>query len=392
MASVVPNHARGTYQIQWHDGVKWRRVTVTRRPKGHKKGDRLPATVPGHVKQELVAYQKREDDARRRALVVPPETVAEFLGDYHADYCARRRPKSAVQLRFAADRFLEFCAAAKVSRLDAVTPEVVDRYLVARATGAIQGRPGGRGDGKAAHGTLRKEVGFLGGAWARGVKLRRLPENPWAKPDVPGKPARGTKSSWTPEEFARLRAQCRPWLQSLLTLGVNTGIRITALAGLEWRDVAWGKGAEGGLGTVTVRPELDKIGLGYPVPMSDGAHELLAKLDEGGPRTGRVLRGQAGAPIGSISYVGTAIRRACADAGLPRPDAPCHALRRSFGRWAVFGYLTGEAVPLYVVSKWMGHTSVAMTELYLDIRHEESQQWMTRKSPPAGGGPPVSPA
>ena len=76
--------------------------------------------------------------------------------------------------------------------------------------------------------------------------------------------------------------------------------------------------------------------------------------------------------------VGKAVRLACERAGLPRPDAPCHALRRTFGRWAVLGHLTGRPVPLYVVSRWMGHHSVEMTERYLDLSRESSQEWMAR--------------
>jgi integrase len=257
-----------------------------------------------------------------------------------------------------------------VKRLDDVTPELVDRFVTTRSR-------------VAAHATVRKDCALLAGAWSRAVKLRTLGENPWKAVTVPGK-AKRRKSSFTPEQYRALLGVCRPWLRDLVTLGVNTGLRVTALTRLEWRDVRWNRGDGPGLGSVVVRPELDKAKAGYEVPMSQDCHDLLARLSPGKGAHPFVLSGQGGKPINSVRAVVCAIHMACKRAGLPKPDSPCHAMRRTFGRWAVLGALAGRPVPLYVVSRWMGHHGVKQTEQYLDLSDEASQEWMTGEAQPPG--------
>jgi len=136
--------------------------------------------------------------------------------------------------------------------------------------------------------------------------------------------------------------------------------------------------------------ELDKAGKGYVVPLSGRAHDLLQRLyatrgDDGLP----ILRGRQGRPTNMrVTFV--AITRACKRAGLPVPDSPNHSLRRTFGRWAVLGHLTGRPVPVYVVSRWLGHSSIEMTERYLALDRGSSEEWMAEVSPPdpPGGTPP----
>jgi integrase len=150
--------------------------------------------------------------------------------------------------------------------------------------------------------------------------------------------------------------------------------------GLEWRDVRWAKDGPH-FGELELRPELDKVGKGYKVPMSRTAHDLLARrfVHRNADLT-LILVGYQGKPT-NLRATYKAIIAACHRADLPRPLLPNHHMRRSFGRWAVMGHLTGRPVPLYVVSKWMGHASVKMTEDYLDVHTDESQQWMAEFAP-----------
>ena len=141
-----------------------------------------------------------------------------------------------------------------------------------------------------------------------------------------------------------------------------------------------------------VRAELDKAGKGYEVPIHPAVADVLrrrrARPELAASPT--VLTGQAGRPT-TPGNVAKAILRACARAGLPRPGSPTHHMRRSFGRWAVLGHLTGRPVPLYVVSRWMGHASVSVTETYLDLRSDESVDWMgVRRAHASAGQAPVS--
>jgi integrase len=170
-------------------------------------------------------------------------------------------------------------------------------------------------------------------------------------------------------------------------VGAHTGLRIEALRGLEWRDVEWAAPGEGGFGFVRVRPELDKTGKGYRVPVDRACHDVLARrFVHKDAHAAFVLTGARGRPIRRTMQTHKAIVSACARAGLERPASPNHHMRRTFGRWAVLGHLTGQPIPMYVVSKWMGHSSIAMTEHYLALSFDDSAKWMREYAPHRDGG------
>lgn len=362
-----PDPRRGTWTIQWWTGTKWQRSTVVRRRPGWKPGDAMPRKPPPEAMRALAEYGRREDAAR---LATPggdmaDATVAAFLGAYQADYPPGHAATSVRSLGYAVRSFLDFCKAIKVVKLRDVTADVCDRWAAEQAR---------KGHG---HAYIKTRRALLAAAWARAAR-KGGGVNPWAGVDVPVKRERKRRGSWTPDGFAALMAVSAPWLRDVLTLGCHTGLRINALRHLEWADVRWaGWDDGGGLGAVVVRPELDKAGVGYAVPQSATCHDLLMRRNRDRPADHDfVLAGAAGRPIGSESSTAKAITAACRRAGLPKPDSPNHHMRRTFGRWAVLGHLTGRPIPIYVVSKWMGHASVAMTEHYLQLDTTNSQQWM----------------
>jgi integrase len=363
---------RGTYSVQWHDGRKWRRVVVVKRRPGWKPSHGEPKKVPPEALAAVAEYAAKERAARRDRPADPSITVTAFLAEYQAAYAPRRAAGSVKQLGQAVRRFVAWCAENRARRLEQVTKEVCQRWIDERAgeTSAKTGKP-------ISYARLRQERALLSAAWSRAVKKGQLTANPWLPVEIPGRPTRAKKGSWTPEQYARLRAACKAWLRDVLELGCHTGIRISALLALEWGDVHRGKG----LGEIRVRPEWDKAGKGYKVPICRRVDGLLKQRriyrDPGVPT---ILTGARGKPT-KITTTATAIIRACARAKLPKPASPNHHMRRSFGRWAVLGHLTGRPIPLYVVSRWMGHSSVKMTEEYLDIHEDESASWMEEFRP-----------
>jgi integrase len=349
--------------MKFWDGERWRKRVLGRPPKGWKgKGEPTPTPDVLEKAGELI-----EAERAARSLVEPAaaQGLETFLAGYREVYARRSASGSAYQLDNIRRIFLAWAAARGVTEVRQVTRAVAAAFL---AHLAAEGR---------AHGTIKAQLGILSGAWSEAVKLGRLDRNPWLKLPMPTRAERGRKrGSWTPEQFERLVAAAEPWLRDILVLGTQTGLRITALAGVRWRDVEWPAGGAKGFGQLRVPPELDKIGVGYVVPLSRRAHELLARLfaergDDGGP----ILRGKLGRPTRK-GATALAITRACNRAGLPAPDSPNHHMRRSFGRWAIQGHLTGRPVPLYVVSRWLGHSSTTMTELYLDLDKDTSADWM----------------
>ena len=369
MASIVFDRRRGTYSIQWHDGVRWTRDPV-HRITNWKPGASRPRRDPADVTRALGTYIDKEKDARKRGRRDPDRTIREFLESYATAYALDRAAGSVEQLRQAVRNFLAWCAEVKLVKLEDVTPSECRNWIVARA-GQTSEKTGERITFK----TLTKEKCLLSGAWTQALRLEEIDRNPWSNVEVPAKPLDREKPSWSPDEYAALLRACRPWLRDIITLGCHTGIRISALLGLEWRDVTWNSGPGPGYGKITVRQELDKSSKGYNVPIHVTAHDLLARrmIHRDGDR---ILAGMRGQPT-TMRVTYTAIKRGCERAGLPEPSSPNHHMRRTFGRWAVIGHLTGRPVPLYVVSRWMGHSSVAMTEKYLDIKPDESADWMS---------------
>lgn len=378
---------RGTYRIQYHDGIRWRRPVVYRIP-GWKSGSKPPRSTPPEVIAALNDLTAQERAARRNETPTKPDlTIAEFLASYRIAY-AREQAASSVKVLDQAIRvFLAWCSTERLVKLATLSSRLCQKFLDERAsqTSRKTGQP-------ITPKRLNLERGLLMGAWSRAVRLRELPNNPWTATAAPGwERARKRKQhrpSWTPEEFAQILEAAAPWLKDLLVLGTQTGLRITALVNLEWRDIEWTTTGPG-YGLVRVRPEADKVGRGYTVPMSRTCHDLLSRrfaAREAHQR--RVLTARRGGPI-RVSVADRAIRAACQRAGLGTITSPNHRLRRSFGRWAVLGHLTGRPVPLYICSRWLGHASITTTMDYLDLTQEESQQWMANVAD-LGPGPPPS--
>lgn len=372
------NPRRGTYQVQWWNGVKWVRTTVTRRPSGWKPGNPEPKKKPPEAFAAMAELQKKEDAARAAPVRSVDQPLKTFLEGYASRYQRERAEGSHGQLVMAIDGFLEWCDKRGVRMVAAVTPEVCDAWVQARLS-----MQSAKTKGKIERVTVKKERALLSGAWRAAVKIDALPSNPWARIEVGGKTTTREKKSWSPDQYRSLLAECRPWLRDLIIVGCHCGLRIEALMGLEWRDVRLPRSDREGFGFIVVRPELDKIGRGYEVPIVDELHTILCRrrLHHRDDAHSRVLLGHAGRPLLRSNQTYKAIVSACERAGLEKPASPNHHMRRTFGRWAVFGYLTGRPVPMYVVSQWMGHTSVDMTEKYLAITINDSVRWAERVQP-----------
>jgi integrase len=370
VASIVTNNKRGTYQIQWFDGQKQRRVTITKKRPNWKPGDTLPKRPPALVTEKLAEYRRREKAVRDNDAPLENLTIEEFLAAFRVDYEVKVRPNTLIQFDIDTRKFLAFCAEHKVVMVHGVTRAIVNKFITARSR-------------VAEHATVKKECALIASAWSKAVEDGRIPETPWKRFRVPGVPGK-RKSSWTPEQFEKLLAASRPWLRVLLSLGVNSGLRIAALRQITWGDIVFSQAGEKGFGAIVIPKHLDKAGFGYRVPLSEKCHDLLfhqkVLTDD---VSGVVIRGQNGKPIRSNGISRKAILSACKRAGLEPPDSPNHAMRRTFGRWAVQGQLLGWSVPVFGVSKWLGHHSVSQTEYYLDLSHDVSQEWMIGPSPPS---------
>lgn len=367
-----PDIRRGTWAIQWFDGVRWKRTVVVKKRPGWKEGDAMPKNPPPEAKAALGEYQKKEDQARKRKGYHPDRLLSEFLQAHLDGYDVSRQPGSKLALLQVTAVFREWCDSNKLKKLEDVTSEVCHQWMADRAaTKAV------RSGKKLEYATLKKELGLLATAWSEALRRGNVESNPWKTVQVPGKPSSKKRGSWSPEEYEKLLAVCRPWLRDFLIFGCHTGLRVEALGGVEWRDVKPEQERAGGLGHLIVRPELDKSGKGYSVPIHPKVHDLIARrFIHSRFEHDLILATPRGIPVSSKNVTAKAIVAACKRAGLKRPDSPNHHCRRTFGRWAVLGHLTGKRVPVYIVSQWLGHASIQMTQRYLDVSESDSSAFM----------------
>lgn len=145
--------------------------------------------------------------------------------------------------------------------------------------------------------------------------------------------------------------------RALLELFYSSGLRLSELVGLRWRDLD----LEGGLVTV-----LGKGNRQRSVPV--GSHALRAlsdwRADSGGANDAPVFPGRGGAPI-TARAVQLRIRLLAQRQGLFKQVHP-HLLRHSFA-----SHVLESSGDLRGVQELLGHADIATTQIYthLDFQH-----------------------
>lgn len=153
--------------------------------------------------------------------------------------------------------------------------------------------------------------------------------------------------------IAPLRRQKRPRAirdLALLTVLVDSGLRVGEAAALDWQDV----------GDRTLRVRSGKGDKDRVIPLCDRARLALATWGRHTPDSGRVW------PKLTVRGIFDVVRRRAREAGLTKPVGP-HVLRHTFATELLL-----QGVNLRVIQKLMGHASLSTTEGYLHINEEEA--------------------
>ena len=172
---------------------------------------------------------------------------------------------------------------------------------------------------------------------------------PWLRFPTTGLPHRSSDcwKPWRPSDYAELACALIMW---------RSGLRISETVALEWRDVD----VEGG--TLLVRRVKGRTGRTVPL------HPHLASLFANWP----ISYGPRDTIVGltrktALRHLRAGIEHAGLDEESPgtgRQKAGAHSLRHSAARH----WLTTAAVPLNVVSSWLGHANPEVTlRIYLPI-------------------------
>ena len=175
------------------------------------------------------------------------------------------------------------------------------------------------------------------------------------------KEAQGRLRWLEPDEQTRLLAACRasrnPQLFNIVTVALETGLRLSELLGLTWDRVDLSRGV--------IRLEVTKSGKRREIPMRQVVYNVLASLPE--PREGRVWR---------LRNIRTAFENAVAVAKVD--NLHFHDLRHSFASW--FMMRGGQ---LQTLKEILGHADLKMTLRYAHLAPEHLRSEMLKTEKPA---------
>jgi integrase len=362
--------SKGAWFIKWKAGAGrgWVKQKLCPHP-GWSEGQRIPKKAPPEASRLARVWEDKENRARSGIEVDDrPTDLRTFLDGYILTAEASQTEGSLAILRRVAKIFVAWCETRGIKAVQEVTVQTCREFMATRAKAK-----GIRGAGLA-YKTLKTERGTLAPAWSQAFQDGRVASNPWERAPVPGKPRAERPPFWTEAEVAKLAAACVPWLGDVVVVGAYSGLRITSLLGLEWRDVSFDAG------TIHVRAGASKTGVAYDAPMLSKARDVLERrrfvahgiLVFPGPKRGKEVPSNR-------TY--QAIKRAVKRSGVPDRGTYNHSLRHSFATWAV-----NRGVPLSIVARWMGHTSTQQTERYAHADPSETARWAERFETGLDGG------
>ena len=168
----------------------------------------------------------------------------------------------------------------------------------------------------------------------------------------------------TREEVVRLMdaalQTAQPALADWLLVAVHTGLRAGELAAMQWQHIA--------LERLTVQAADAKSQRSRTVPLTP---EALAAIRRQPKRSMFVWTHGDGQPIKDVRG---SLEKACQIAGIERITP--HVLRHTCASW-----LVQAGVPLYSVQRWLGHSTIKMTERYAHLAPEHLQEGVAALSP-----------
>lgn len=181
----------------------------------------------------------------------------------------------------------------------------------------------------------------------------------------------------TDDEMVALVSNAEPHWQSMILVGLRSGLRIGELRGLQWGDIDYTRGVihvrRTDPGRRTMGATKPKGNRDRTVPLTGDARAALMSLPQGKGsewvwpallKRGGEKRSRARSEKGCWHAIERAAKKA-------RVDATWHTLRHTYA-----SHLVMRGVPIRTVQKWLGHASVKETEkyahLYPDHGHAEA--------------------
>lgn len=263
--------------------------------------------------------------------------LADFIAEY-LDYAKTNKSHgSYVRNEIVLRTFKGF---AKVERLRAITPQLIESYKKFRSEGGTKAS------------TINTELNTIKAALNRAVALGYLARNPGRdvkKLKAPRKQVRFLSK----EEVARLIAAGNGRLGPIIETLLYTGLRRDELAHLTWADVDLQRRIVAVQAKDGWHPKDYEV---RHIPMAPRLYELLKSLSrgegwvfatrDGGPHSGHIL-----------SRDFRKLMKLCGIKG-----ASLHTLRHTFA-----SHLVMNGTDVYTVQKLLGHSSIKTTEIYAHL-------------------------
>lgn len=181
------------------------------------------------------------------------------------------------------------------------------------------------------------------------------------RPLAPNKGKKYPAEPLTPAEVGSLIGQCSMRAptgirnRAMLTLLYRSGLRVSEMLALRPADVNLAQHSIRLLDTKSGKPQTR----GFHPTAADALMRWMDKRSELGVRNAPLFCTLSGDPV-SDDYVRVLLRRLGAKAGIGKRVHP-HGLRHTFAC-----ELEAQGAPVTVISKLLGHSSVAVTARYLD--------------------------
>ncbi|MHC4547167.1 MAG: tyrosine-type recombinase/integrase [Planctomycetota bacterium] len=318
--------------------------------------------------KKSIAEQKR---AAAHALlaggVSVEEVLAQVFGDFHG---LRLTFRDAIEpyLEYAKDRKRASTYKRDVVRLETLKAAPWTKlYLAKIGREHIAAHIARRLAGGVAASTVNREVSLVGALFRWAQQRGYVKENPVRLVDKPSERDSGREVYLDADEVRALVAAAPAEFAPLLVCAFSTGMRRAEMMTLRWRAV------DLDAGTLTVEPENAKTGHGRVIPLTDTLAAVLGRL-WAELKVRRIDRGD----YVFVAADGEPWRDWTVRQRFEKTKAGCEGIdadklarfRLHDARHTAASLMVAKGIPLFDVSKILGHSSVSMTMRYAHFAPE----------------------
>ncbi len=305
-------------------------------------------TIKPAALKELIAFQTSPRKLPSRI------TLQSFIEEFLAYGKITFAPKTVEIYDRALHKLLSF-AGNKV--LSSVIPRDVDLYRAHRLS-------------EVSPTSVNIDLRTLRAAFYTAVRWKLIPENPFKKVPFVRIPDR-QPAYLTKEDFeGLLPLVSERWLRELIIASVSTGMRRGELLNLRWKDLDFERRLINIQSSDIFRT---KGGKRRSVPMNDIVSQIL--WEKAQRSLGEYVFTLHGRKIDG-NWVTCKFRRYIRRAGL-NPKLHFHSLRHTFATWLVQG-----GVSIYEIQKLLGHSNIAVTQIYSHLTSSELHDAVNKISVP----------